>query len=105
MNNNNNRDNNKDNNKIRKNDFVEYVVKYMKYDELLNKTIIEHKKEIDELKMQKKELEFFLIKYLDENDNDIINYGKNIILKKIERRTKNSTVIELKKREKKVKKQ
>jgi len=67
-----NKNKNKDINKNKKRDFQEKVIKFIQYDDLIKETMIQHRKDINELKVQKKELELFLLDYLDEMNNDII---------------------------------
>lgn len=72
----------------KKRDFSEKVIKFIQYDDLIKETMLEHRKQINELKVQKKELELFLIDYLDEINNDIINCGESDIIKKVEKQKK-----------------
>jgi hypothetical protein len=78
----------KDSDKSKKREFNEKVIKFVQYDDLIKETMLEHRKQINELKTQKKELELFLIDYLDEMGNDIINYGTNDTIKRIEKQKK-----------------
>jgi hypothetical protein len=82
-------DKSKDSDKMKKKrDFSEKVIKFIQYDDLIKETMIEHRKQINELKTQKKELELFLIDYLDEINNDIINCGESDVIKKVEKQKK-----------------
>lgn len=81
-------DETKDSGKSKKRDFQERVIKFIQYDDLIKETMLEHRKQINELKAQKKELELYLIEFLDEMKNDIINYGENDVIKKVERQKK-----------------
>lgn len=74
--------------KAKKRDFQEKVIKFIQYDDLIKETLLNHRKEINELKLQKKELELYLIDFLEEMNNDIINYGESDVIKKVERQKK-----------------
>jgi hypothetical protein len=87
--------NNNNNNKKEKNNFNENVVKFIKYDDLIKETILEHRNAIKELKSKKKENELLLINYLNKNGNDIINYGNSDVIKKIERNKRKSLNIKI----------
>jgi hypothetical protein len=82
-------DKSKDSDKMKKKrDFSEKVIKFIQYDDLIKETMLEHRKQINELKIQKKELELFLIDYLEEINNDVINCGESDVIKKVEKQKK-----------------
>jgi hypothetical protein len=74
--------------KFGKVEFFEKVNKYLQYDDVIKESMIEHRKEINELKSQKKNLELYLLDYLESVNNDIINVGESDKLVKVERQKK-----------------
>lgn len=68
-------------------EFVEKVLKFIKYDDLIKKEKEEFKNTITALEDEKHKLEEYLIKYLQLKDKDIINTETDII-KIIERKNK-----------------
>ena len=65
-----------------KNKFLENVVKYLQTDDLIRKKQKEHKDEVQNLKDTKGELEAFIIRYLDrENENFVDIKGKGKLIK------------------------
>jgi hypothetical protein len=82
-------------NKSEKINFNEKVLKFLYYDDLIKKTKEQYKKELKELKNQKKQMESFIINYLNHIDNDIINQGGKEILKKVEKKRGDKNMFEL----------
>ena len=60
-------------------EFIEKVVKFIKYDDLIKKEKEEYKNAIMSLECEKKKLEIFLIEYLQSKDKDIINMQNDIL--------------------------
>lgn len=56
-----------------KDEFVEKIVKYIKTDDLIRKETLEFKEKINTLKEEKEEIETFILRYLENADENIIN--------------------------------
>jgi hypothetical protein len=80
---NNNNEKNDDKERILNTEFIEKVLKFVKYDDLIKKEKEEYKNTIDALEGEKQQLELYLIKFLQSKDKDIIN-TQNGIIKMIE---------------------
>lgn len=74
--------------KSKKRDFSEKVIKFIQYDDLIKETMLQHRKEINELKTQKKQIELIILDYLEKMNNDVINYGENDVLRRVEKQKK-----------------
>lgn len=61
------------------NEFLEKLHKFIKYDDLIRKEKMEHKKTIANLEKEKAKFESYLALYLQSKDMDTINIGKNKI--------------------------
>lgn len=68
-------------NKYMKTEFFEKVNKYIQYDDLIKKEMLKFRKEVNTLKEEKKDLETYLLKYLEVQKGDTINVGDEKILK------------------------
>lgn len=71
-----------------KTEFFEKVNKYIQYDDIIKETMMDHRKEINELKSQKKDLELYLLKYLERIEQDTINVGETDRIVKVEKQRK-----------------
>jgi len=60
--------------KFIKTEFFEKVTKYIQYDDLIKKESSKYKKAVETLKTEKIDLEFYLLKYLESKNGDLINY-------------------------------
>lgn len=65
-------------------DFLEKVIRYVKTDNLIRKEAAEYKEKMATLKDEKQELENFIIRYLDIQENNVININGSGKLTKYE---------------------
>lgn len=91
---------NDNDNTITKSEKIEFfgkLDKYLHYDNLIKETMLEHRKAINNLKSQKKELEHFLLLYLEKIRKDTINVGDEKLVKvdKHKKKPLNKNIIKL----------
>ncbi len=78
-------------------DFVEKVIKYIKADNLIRKETTEFREKINTLKEEKQDLENFIIKYLDMQEENVVNItgsGKLTKYESIRKKSINKDIIQ-----------
>lgn len=65
-------------------DFYEKIIKYLKTDNLIREEAKEYKEKMSTLKEQKEDLEIFILRYMTEVDEDIVDMAGNGKLEKKE---------------------